>query len=95
MSDEILNRLKKLKPILREKFGIQEFAVFGSVARGEDDENSDIDIVILRMKKRRLSLRLEAAKFLEKELNRKVDIGYFDSMKSYIRKKIKEDFVYV
>jgi predicted nucleotidyltransferase len=95
MSDEILNRLKKLKPILREKFGIQEFAVFGSVARGEDDKNSDIDIVILRMKKRRLSLRLEAAKFLEKELNRKVDIGYFDSMKSYIRKKIKEDFVYV
>ena len=44
MNVEIINKLKELKPILKEKYGIEEFAVFGSVARGEDREDSDVDL---------------------------------------------------
>jgi len=34
MNTVIINKLKELKPILKERYGIEEFAVFGSVAKG-------------------------------------------------------------
>ncbi len=36
MDKKIYDELKRLKPILREKYGIEEFAIFGSVARGDN-----------------------------------------------------------
>jgi len=35
MNKEIIQRLKELKPILLQKFGIEKFALFGSQARGD------------------------------------------------------------
>ena len=93
--EEILEKLKKLKPILRDKCGIEEFAIFGSVARGENTENSDLDIIILKSKKKDYFLRLEAKKFLEKQLNIKVDIGYYESIRPVIKKFIDKDMINV
>ena len=95
MNKKIINKLRKLKPILKEKYGIEEFAVFGSVARGEDTEKSDIDIVILKMRKKSFSLRLKAINFLEEVFQKKIDLGYFDSMKTFIKRVIQKDMVYV
>ena len=95
MNSAIIEKLKELKPILKERYGIEEFAIFGSVAKGLDKESSDIDIAILRSSKKDLFLRLSAIEFLSKELNKKVDMGYFDSMKTFIKNRIKKDFIYV
>jgi predicted nucleotidyltransferase len=95
MKKEILKKLKELKPLLYENYGIESFAIFGSVAKGEDGKDSDIDIAILKAKRKNLFLRLKAIKFLEEKLDRKVDMGYFDGMKSFIKDKIKKDFIYV
>ena len=32
----IIEKLKTLKPILKDRYGIEEFAVFGSAAKGTD-----------------------------------------------------------
>ena len=94
MNKEIINKLKELKPILKEKYGIEKFAVFGSVARGEDKEDSDVDLVIFDMKKSYFDL-LEAKYFLENKIKKEVDLGLFDGMKTFIKNRIKKDFVYV
>ena len=38
--------LRKLKPLLKERFGIIKIGVFGSVARNEAEMDSDVDIVV-------------------------------------------------
>jgi len=43
--DDIIARLKEAEPALRAR-GIRRAAVFGSVARGEDRPDSDIDILV-------------------------------------------------
>ena len=43
--DEVIARLKQAEPALRAR-GILHAALFGSVARGEDRPDSDIDIMI-------------------------------------------------
>ena len=95
MNTEIIEELKKLKPILREKFGIEEFAVFGSVARGDDNENSDIDIAIIKAKEKDYFKMLDTVYFLKDKLNKKIDMGYYDSIRPIIRKRIDKDLIYV
>ena len=95
MNSEIVEKLKELKPILKEKYGIEEFAVFGSVAKGIDTKDSDIDIAILKMNLKNGFDLVRAANFLQNALQRKVDIGTFDSMKTFIKRRIEKDFIYV
>ncbi|MEO1954428.1 MAG: nucleotidyltransferase domain-containing protein [Campylobacterales bacterium] len=95
MDKKILDKLRELKPILNEKFGIEEFAVFGSYAKGKETKDSDIDIAILKIRNKRLALRLEAIDLLKKELNIDIDMGYYNSMKTFIKNRIQKDFIYV
>jgi len=95
MNIEIYKRLKTLKPILKERFGIEEFALFGSMAKGTDTKDSDIDIAILKSSQKNFFLRMEAIEYLKEIFDRKIDIGYFDSMKTFIRNRIQKEFVYV
>src|SRR5258708_34104053 len=43
--DDIIARLKEAEPALRAR-GIRRAAVFGSIARGDDRPDSDIDILV-------------------------------------------------
>ena len=94
--NEIYLKLKELRNILKEKYGIKKFAIFGSIARGDYDNNSDIDIVIIEADNSLGYFKLlEAKYFLEKELNRNIDIGFYKSMKTFIKNRIKKDLIYV
>ena len=42
----ILDKLKYLKPILKDKFKIEKIALFGSFATEKNTDNSDIDLLI-------------------------------------------------
>jgi hypothetical protein len=95
MNKVILNKLKELKPILKERYGIEEFAVFGSVAKGTDTKDSDLDIAVLKLDLKNAFALIHAKEFLHKSLQMPVDIGTFKSMKTFIKNRIKKDFIYV
>ena len=95
MNNAIITKLKELKPLLKEKYGIEEFAVFGSVAKGTDTVDSDVDIAVLKMKLKDAFDLFRAKEFLSTSLNKQVDIGTFDSMKTFIKNRIRKDFIYV
>jgi len=95
MNHQIINKLKELKPILKEHYGIEEFAVFGSVAKGLDTDKSDIDIAVLKLNLKDAFALLDAKEYLSEELKKPVDIGTFRSMKTFIRNRIQKDFIYV
>ena len=42
----ILDRLSAEAPGLKEKYGVRSLAVFGSMARGDDHEESDVGILV-------------------------------------------------
>lgn len=44
--DEVLKVLRAHKPILAQRFGVTNLALFGSVARNEMSDDGDIDILI-------------------------------------------------
>lgn len=42
----IIQQLQSLKPLLSEKYGVKEIALFGSYSRDEATPQSDIDLLI-------------------------------------------------
>ena len=87
--------LKDAKEDLKNKFGIEEIALFGSYARDEANKESDVDIAILKMNLKDAFAIIDAREYLMNVLQKNVDIGTFSSMKTFIKNRIKKDFVYV
>ena len=44
--EDIIKKLKEIKPFLQQQFSITEIALFGSYARNEQTEKSNIDIMV-------------------------------------------------
>lgn len=44
--EDILGRLREIKPVLQQQYHLTELALFGSYARNEQTETSDIDILV-------------------------------------------------
>jgi len=45
-TEEYIETLRRHAPILRERFGMTSMQLFGSVARGEHKEDSDVDVLV-------------------------------------------------
>ena len=43
---EYITLLKEHAPILRSRYGMTSLSLFGSVARGEQTEDSDVDVLV-------------------------------------------------
>lgn len=44
--DDVLSRLRALQPDLRRRYPIRSMGVFGSYVRGEQREDSDVDVLV-------------------------------------------------
>jgi len=43
--EQVISKLKELLPELKALYGMHEVGIFGSMARGDYDEQSDVDII--------------------------------------------------
>lgn len=94
--NELINYLKNHKTLLRERFGVTRLGVFGSFAEEAQTISSDIDMVVEFEKgKKNIHSFLELKRFLEKELSRKVDLGFEHSLKPIVRESVKDKIIYV
>ena len=73
----IQRELGKLKPYLREKYGVKKIGVFGSYARGEERRRNPSDIDILIELEKPIGWEFFYLKdYLEKKLGRESRSGY-------------------
>ena len=92
---EIKEILRKHKKELKEKYKVKSIAIFGSYARGEQTEKSDIDIMVEFYEPIGLKI-VDLKDYLESILNVKVDLITKNSIQNpYIKKSIEEDLVYI
>jgi hypothetical protein len=94
--EEIVEYLKKNKRLLYERFGVTKVGIFGSFVRGEQVVLSDIDMIVdIEKARKNIHSFLQLKRFLEKELERKIDLGFEHSLKPIIREKVREQVIYV
>jgi predicted nucleotidyltransferase len=92
---DCIQKLSDFKRLFAQKYGITRLGIFGSVARNEHTENSDIDIVV-EVKKPTLQLMYELNEALKQLFNCEVDLVRFrDSLRPLLKSNIQRDVIYV
>ena len=92
---DCINKLADFKCAFAQKFGITKLGIFGSVARKENTENSDIDIVV-EVKKPSLKLMYDLKEALKQLFKCEVDLVRFrDSLRPLLKSNIERDAIYV
>ncbi len=98
----VLKIIQKEMPILRQRFGVEQIALFGSFACDDASEHSDIDLVVTLARPLGFAF-VELADYLEEKLGRKVDLitattletGTADPRRAHIAKDIQELLIHV
>ncbi len=95
--EEIKEILKKHKKELEEKYKIKEIGIFGSYLRGEDKEDSDLDILVEFYPNAEISLLdfVKLENYLSDLLGIKVDLVEKSALKPRIGKQILKEVVYL
>lgn len=92
--ENILETLKRNKPQLEKDYGLINIGVFGSYAREEQTEKSDVDILIELSMPIGLIAILKLKHTLEDMLGERVDIVSKKALKPYIGERILKEVRY-
>lgn len=93
--DDCKNKLTDFKRKSGLKYGLVRIGIFGSVARRENTDNSDIDIVV-ELEKPSLRIMYDLRENLKKVFGCDVDLVRFrDSLRPLLKHNIQNEAVYV
>jgi len=93
-SKQVISLIKKHRPELT-RFGVKSVALFGSVARGEAKESSDVDILVEFEGRATFDGFMDTKYYLEDILGCRVDLVVPDAIKPRMKPAIMQDLVYV
>ena len=93
--DDILRVLARFRDLKQDEFGIVRIGVFGSVAREENTDASDVDVVV-ELGQPDLLVLVGIKQELEELLQQPVDVvRYRERMNAYLKQRIEQEAVYV
>lgn len=85
---------EKVLPILKDA-GVTRSSIFGSYVRGENREDSDIDMLVELPKGKSLLDLVGLEMKLEEALGKKVDLLTYKSISPYLKEYIQRDQVQI
>ena len=84
-----------LKPYLTSKYDISQLFIFGSFAREEQTQESDLDILVDFKKTPDLLTFIEIEEFLTEKLHRNVDLVPKRKLKSQLKAQILKEAIVI
>ncbi len=91
----ILDFLKVHKNEIKKNYGVKKIGLFGSYARDEQREDSDIDIAVELESTNSFRSFFTLLHFLEDGLHKKIDLGIENSIKPIVKERILKEIIYV
>lgn len=94
-TSDVIDILRKFKANFADKYGIMTLGLFGSFARKQQKETSDLDVVVT-LKEADFFTLVAIQEELEKLTNYKVDVVNFrDSLRESFKANILRDAIFV
>jgi predicted nucleotidyltransferase len=93
--DDVLKILAAHQDELRQQFGVESLALFGSVARDEATETSDVDLLVAFARPVGLFGLYALQNYLVQLLGCAVDLGTLDSLKPRMRVRVLAESIHV
>ena len=92
--EEVFNIISAHQAELLDR-GVKDLAVFGSVARGDSSETSDVDILVEFNRAVGLFEFVRLKMLLEKWIGCRVDLVTLDAIHPALRERILKEAIYV
>ena len=93
--DEVLDLLRDHKATLSERFGVSELSLFGSFARDQAADDSDVDILVRFDVPPTWKRYFGAQAYLEDLLGRPVDMATNQELRAEIRPHVERELINV
>lgn len=93
--DEVLRVLRSHKATLAQRFGVTDLVLFGSVARDQASEDSDIDILVRFEGPADWKRYFGAQFYLEDLPGRSVDLVTHKALRAELRPYVEREAVHV
>jgi uncharacterized protein len=90
----IEQKLKEVKPILKDRFSVDKIGYFGSFARGDYHEDSDVDIIVTFSQSVGWKF-FDLKEYLENIFDKKVDLVTESSIRRQWKESILNQVKYV
>lgn len=91
----VLTKLKDCIEEIRQRFSVRTLAIFGSIARDEADDNSDVDVLVVFDRKASFDLFMDLKFYLEELLGIQVDLVTDKALRPQVRRIIEGELVNV
>ena len=93
--EELIRVIREHLPDLRERYGVESLGIFGSYARGEQREDSDLDVLVEFFRTPDLFEFVALKHELSDILGINVDLVMKDALKPRIGKRILQEVIQV
>ena len=94
--NDIILFLQTHKGELAQRFGVSSIGLFGSYARGEERDDSDIDLaIVLRPEHKSLRSFMGLRRYLEQEFGKPVDLGIESALKPLAKEMVAREIIHV
>jgi predicted nucleotidyltransferase len=93
VSMNFIDILKRHEVEIKKRFGVRRIGLFGSFARGEQKDTSDVDILV-EFEEPTFDNFMNLAFFLEDLFGRRMELVTPDSLSPYIAPYVKKEVVW-
>jgi hypothetical protein len=93
--EEIEDILRDQKPILKKMYKVKEIGIFGSFARGEQKDTSDLDLLIDFEEPIGLIQYVGLQNYLSDKIGEQVDLVTRSGLKPRISRHVLREVIYV
>jgi hypothetical protein len=87
-TENILTKLRELKPLITTRYKVKGISIFGSFVRGEQSANSDIDLLVEFDEGADLFDLIGLTLYLEETLQREVDVVPKHALRAEIKESV-------
>ena len=92
---DAISTLKEHEKLIRQKFGVKRIGIFGSFARGEEREDSDLDVLVeFEEGQKTFDNYMDLKFYLEDLFGREVDLVTEKALKRQLKAIIMKEVVY-
>jgi uncharacterized protein len=93
--EQLLAKLRQLKPEITVRYKVKTIGIFGSFVRDEQSPASDIDVLVSFEEDADLFDFVGLAQFLEDQLQKEIDVVPQDALKLELREAVFREVVSV
>ncbi len=91
----VLKRLAENSEEIRQRFSVKALSIFGSAARGEATDKSDVDVLVVFNQRATFDLFMDLKFYLEDLLGMSVDLVTDKALRPQLRRAIEKEIINV